>query len=92
MNPISKFGFSLLSLASVLIVILKIMTDYKLGLNTGFYAFLTSFAVVLPFILAIAMLLMIAVYIKSFLILMFFFGAFLVAGFIIIAPVYLGGL
>jgi hypothetical protein len=68
------------------------MTDYKLGLNTGFYTFLTSFAVVLPFILAVALLLMIAVYIKSFILLLGFFVAFLIAGFVIIAPIYLGGL
>ena len=70
MNPLTKFGFFLFSISSALIILLKAMTKYGIYVGSSFYNFLYSFGIVLPFILAIAFLLMVATYIKSFLVLL----------------------
>lgn len=92
MNPISKFGITLFSGSSVLIFILKAMTDRSWAVNTSFYAFLKAFAVVLPVFFAISITMIVAVYVKSFIILIIIFASALAASFVAIAPIFLGGL
>lgn len=82
MNLISKFGITLFSGSSVLVFILKAMTDRNWAVNTSFYAFLNAFAVSITMILP--------VYVKSIIILIIIFASALAVSFVAIAPIFLG--
>ncbi len=92
MNSISKFGISLFSGSSILIFLLKAMTDKGIGTTTPLYAFLKAFSVVLPVFFALSITLILAVYVKSFVILLIIFVGSLAVSFVAIAPIFLGGI
>lgn len=91
MNPISKFGFFLLSLSSTLVLVYKFLVHYHLYTQSSAYGFLHSYSIVFPFVFAIAMLLVFSVYAKSFILLIIFFVIFLLIGFMVVSPFFIGG-
>lgn len=91
MNPLTKFGLFVFSGSSVAILLLKIMTKYNWETQTSFFHSLLSFAVVLPLILAFAVIFLLAPYVRHIIVLVILFFVALVAGFLFIAPVLLGG-
>lgn len=86
-----KVGTFILMLISVIIIIMKVMIHYGIGLTTGFYSTLQAFLIVLPFFLAIALILIFLRFLKNYLYLIISFVIFLVLGFLFITPLLIGG-
>lgn len=90
MTP-SKFGFFLIAFCSVVIIILKVMIHYSIGIGTTFFTFLYSMVIVLPVLLTIALLLIFWRFLKNYLYLLVSFVIILILMYIFITPLLTGG-
>ncbi len=89
MNALSRFGLLLMSGSAIGILVLKGLVKYHLFANTWFYTDLSSLAVMFEFIVAIAVILLLNLFMKNLLILLVVFFFTLVLVYLFIVPVYL---
>jgi hypothetical protein len=91
----TKFGLTLISGSGLMILLDKLGHLYPVlvgGTSGSFYAFLQSFLIVSPVIFALGFVLLFSIITaRSWLLAVIFFIIFLVLGFIIILPLYVGG-
>ncbi len=91
MNPLSKFGFLLISGSSLGIIVLKILVKYQLFLGTWLYAYISDLAVLFGLIFFIAIILILNPIMRNFIVLGLTFLIFLFLVYIFIVPVSLIG-
>lgn len=91
MNVLSKFGFLLITALAIGILILKLLTDHHLLMNTWLYTDLSALAVLFGFIVAIAVIFIFSPLMKNLFLLLITFVLVLVMMYLFIAPAYLGG-
>lgn len=91
----TKFGLTLISGSGLMILLDKLGHLYPVlvgGTFGSFYSFLQSFLVVSPVIFALGFVLLFSfITARSWLLAVIFFLIFLILGFIIILPLYIGG-
>jgi hypothetical protein len=91
----TKFGLTLISGSGLMILLDKLGHLYPVlvgGTSGSFYSFLQSFLVVSPVIFALGFVLLFSfITARSWLLAVIFFLIFLILGFIIILPLYIGG-
>ena len=90
MTP-AKMGLFLISFSALVIIILKVMLHYSIGIGTGFYDFLYSMVIVLPVLLTIAILLIFWRFLKNYLYLIISFFVILVIMYLFVTPLLVGG-
>ena len=86
-----KIGLFLLAIISVVLITLKAMIAYNIGINSSIYNSLEGFAIALPFFLAAALLLILYRFIsKNYIIMIVVYLVFLIIGFVAITPLLTG--
>ena len=91
MNVLSKLGFLLITASAIGILILKLLTDHHLFIDTWLDADLSALAILFGFIVAIAVIFIASPLMKNIFLLLMTFVLVLVAMYLFIAPAYLGG-
>ena len=89
----TKVGLFMISIISIILIIVKVMLRFNIGINSSFYATLSGFTVALPFFLAIALTLIFFRWVRlryEYLIISFII--FLIIGFVFISPILEGGI
>jgi hypothetical protein len=91
MNPLSRFGFLLLSASAVAIILLKIFTHFGWFVGSWLYTDLTAFTVLFGFVVAISMVLVLNGALRSIYTILIVFFIVLALMYLFIDPIYLEG-
>ena len=86
-----KVGFFVLGIISTILIIIKAMIVYNIGLSTQFYATMQDLVIAIPVFFAIAMVLILLRYMKNPKYLIISFIILLIIGFVFISPILTGG-
>ena len=91
----TKFGITLISGTGIMILLDKLGHTYPVlvgGTTGSFFAFLQAFLIVSPVIFALGFVLLFSyITARSWLLAVIFFIIFLILGFVLILPLYVGG-
>ena len=87
----TKFGYFTLFIISIMLIVMKTMIIYNIGVNTGFYNIVSAFVIVIPFFIAIAMVLILYRFMKNIWYIGITFLIFLIISFVYISPILVGG-